>query len=210
MRAVLEHPFRAATLSLLACALAALLLHGDGVEGLQALARYTGRAGFLWFALVFSISPWARLAPGDLARAALRARRGLGLAFGYHHFVHLAALLVYLRASGHELNAGRAAGGMVGYAVLALMMATSSDAAVRRLGPANWRRLHRAGLWYLWIVFLLTYLPRLLGKVPDAGGGPVEFTLAVALLAAILGLRVAAWRFARRLAVEKLAAAGKH
>lgn len=192
MGPVLAHPFRAATLSLLACAMAALLLHDGDVERLQALARYTGRAGFLWFAFVFSISPWARLAPGDLPRAAMRARRGLGLAFGYHHFVHLAALLAYLGVSGRELDLGRAAGGMAGYAAIALMMATSSDAAVRCLGPANWRRVHRAGLWYLWIVFLLTYLPRLLGKLPDDGGNPLRFALPVALLAAMAGLRAAA------------------
>lgn len=192
MRAILEHPFVAATLSLAACAVFALLLHGSEVEGLQALARYTGRAGFLWFAFVFSIAPWHRLAPGDRSRAALRSRRRLGLAFGYHHFVHLAALLAYLAASGRELDAGRAAGGVAGYVVLALMMATSSDAAVRRLGPVNWRRLHRGGLWYLWLVFLLTYLPRLMGKVPDAGGGPAWFVPSVVLLLAIAGLRITA------------------
>lgn len=192
MRAILDHPFAAATLSLAACAAFAMLLHGSGVEGLQALARYTGRAGFLWFAFVFSIAPWLRLAPGPQPRAAMRARRSLGLAFGYHHFVHLAALLAYLRVSGHELDARRAAGGMAAYLVIALMMGTSNDSAVRRLGPSNWRRFHRAGLWYLWIVFLLTYLPRLAGEVPDAGGGRAWFVLGVLLLAAIAGLRIAA------------------
>lgn len=197
MRIVTGHPFAGVGASLLACAAFALLLHGSGIEGLQALARYTGRAGLLWFALVFSISPWLRLAPGERARAAMRSRRRLGLAFGVHHFVHLAVLLAYLAASGQELDPGRAAGGMAGYVAIALMMATSTDAAVKRLGAANWRRLHRTGLWYLWIVFLLTYLPRLAGEVPAAGGGPAQFVPCVLLLAAIAGLRIAAFVRAR-------------
>jgi len=192
LRAILEHPFVAATLSLAACAVFALLLHGSGLDGLQALARYTGRAGLLWFAFVFSIAPWHRLAPSDRSRAALRARRRLGLAFGSHHFVHLAALLAYLAASGRELDTGRAAGGVAGYVVIALMMVTSSDAAVRRLGASNWRRLHRGGLWYLWIAFALTYAPRLFGQAPDAGGGMAEFVPCALLLVAIAGLRITA------------------
>ena len=38
------------------------------------------------------------------------------------------------------------------------MAATSSDAAVRMLGTRRWRNLHRFGLYYLWIVFTVTYL----------------------------------------------------
>lgn len=194
MRFILDHPFRGATISLAACAAFALLLHGTGIEGLQAVARYTGRAGLLWFALVFSVSPWMRVFPGPLARAAMQRRRQLGLAFGYHHFVHLAALLAYLSAAGKDLAIGRAAGGATAYLLLGLMMLTSTDAAVKRLGPANWMRLHRTGLWVLWLVFAITYTSRILGKVPEPGGGMAEFVPCLALLLAVTGLRVAAAR----------------
>jgi DMSO/TMAO reductase YedYZ heme-binding membrane subunit len=148
--------------------------------------------GLMWFALIFSISPWHYFAPSELTRMALRRRRHLGLAFGYHHLVHLALLLTYLGASGHGLNMSRAAGGMVGYVFLVVMMATSSDAAVRRLGPTNWKRLHRTGLWYLWIVFVLTYVPRLQGKVAIAGGGQAEYVACISLVFALAALRGAA------------------
>lgn len=143
---------------------------------------------------MFSVSPWARLSPGDPSRRALRARRRLGLAFGWHHLAHLAVLLAYLAASGQQLNPGRAAGGMAAYAALVAIMATSNDGAVRRLGPVNWKRLHRSGLWLLWLAFVLTYVPRLLGKVPTAGGGMAEFVPCALLLAALAGLRLCAAR----------------
>lgn len=181
-------------------AAAALLAFGPGVEGLQALARYSGRAGLPWFTLVFVIEPWNRLAPSELSRFALARRRHLGLAFGYHHFVHLALLLTYLEASGRHLDLSRAAGGMLGYAFLLAMMLTSTDGAVARLGRANWKRLHRTGLWLLWVIFFVTYVTRLQGKVPGAGGGTIEFVLCTTLLLWIAALRVTTFFSTRAIA----------
>ncbi|MFN2378237.1 MAG: hypothetical protein ABR538_17035 [Candidatus Binatia bacterium] len=190
--ALLRHPFRFATLALLLEAAVAVGGFGWNLDGLQAVTRYSGRVGLLWFALVFSISPLHRLRPREWTRLALRRRRQLGLAFGYHHLVHLALVLSYLQASGRDLDPSRAAGGVLGYVLVVAMMLTSSDAAVATFGAHNWRRLHRAGLWYLWVAFLLTYLPRLQGKVENAGGGMAEFTACISLVLAIALLRGAA------------------
>jgi DMSO/TMAO reductase YedYZ heme-binding membrane subunit len=198
LRPLLLHPYRFAALALVLEAVAAVAMFGTGVEGLQALARYSGRAGLLWFALVFSIAPLHRLAPGEWTRLALRRRRSLGLAFGAHHLVHLVELLTYLEVSGKGFDVSRAAGGMVGYAFLVAMMLTSTDKAVARLGAKNWKRLHRTGLWYLWIVFLLTYLPRVRGQRPTAGGGPLEWSVCLAIVVALAALRLAAFTARRR------------
>lgn len=194
MRDLLLHPFRWASISLALEAAAALVLHGTGIDGLQALARYSGRMGLVWFALVFCVTPWHRLAPSDTTRLALRRRRRLGLAFGYHHFVHLGLLLTYLAASRVQFEPARAAGGMIGYLFLALLMLTSSDAAVARLGPRNWSRLHRTGIWYLWIAFLMTYVGRFRGEVDNPGGGPAEWAVSIGLVVAMAALRLASRR----------------
>jgi len=196
--ALLQHPFRFATLALLLEAAAALAGFGWNLEGLQAFTRYSGRVGLLWFALIFSFSPLHRLQPREWTRFALRRRRKLGLAFGYHHLVHLTLVLCYLQASGRDLDPARSAGGVLGYVFVLAMMLTSSDAAVARLGVRNWRRLHLAGLWYLWIAFLLTYLPRLQGKVENAGGGMAEFVACMSLVIALALLRGAAFLSRRR------------
>jgi sulfoxide reductase heme-binding subunit YedZ len=41
--------------------------------------------------------------------------------------------------------------------VIALLAATSNDAAVRALGPRRWSALHAVGIHYLWLVFAVTY-----------------------------------------------------
>ena len=188
LRAFAGHPYRYAALSLFACALAAYAGYGSGIEGLQAVTRYTGRAGLLWFSILFVLAAEHRYADTNRARQALAIVRG----FAVHHAVHLVLLLSYLEASGHPLVVSRAAGGMLGYVLLFAMAAASTDTARRRIGSTRWKALHQLGLWYLWIVFVLTYLPRLEGKLPDAGGGPKEFAACMLLLVVLAAFRVAA------------------
>jgi len=188
VRVLADHPYRCAVVSLVACALAAWAGYGAGMEGLHALTRFTGRAGLWWFAVIFVLAAKHRFADAAQARDGLR----IVLGFGLHHTVHLALLLAYLHASGHSLNVSRAAGGMFGYVLLFAMMATANESARERLGATRWRTLHQASLWYLWIVFVLTYLPRVLGKLPDVGGGPLEFAAGLSLLAALALYRLGA------------------
>ena len=73
--------------------------------------------------------------------------------------------------------------GVIAYAFLALMTVTSNDASVRRLGPRRWRRLHRVGSYYIWLIFLATTLP------PSAG---TAWMLLACLL--VLALRIGAYQ----------------
>jgi DMSO/TMAO reductase YedYZ heme-binding membrane subunit len=72
-------------------------------------------------------------------------------------------------------------GGGWGFALLFAMAATSNDASQKRLGK-NWRRLHRLGIWTVWIIFAVTYFP----GVPTS---PIAAAASLALVAALL-LRV--------------------
>jgi DMSO/TMAO reductase YedYZ heme-binding membrane subunit len=67
-----------------------------------------------------------------------------------------------------------------------LMVATSNDAAVRRLGR-RWRLLHRSGLYLLWFVFAFTYSTRFATR-------GAAYLPQVVLVFAALGVRIAAWR----------------
>jgi DMSO/TMAO reductase YedYZ heme-binding membrane subunit len=207
MRAIVLHPYMGATISIVLEVVAALVPFGWGIDGLEAVARYSGRAGLLWFGLVFLISPMHRFAPGDLTRLALRQRRNVGLAFGYHHFVHLAFLLTYVSVSGKGINVARTLPGIVGYVFLFVMMATSSDEMVTRIGRRNRRRLHLTCLWYLWFIFLLTYVVRLVGMAPNVGGGTIEFVVCISFVLALAFARISAFAVSRR-ASASVAVAG--
>jgi DMSO/TMAO reductase YedYZ heme-binding membrane subunit len=189
---LLRYPFRSATVLMILVISGALYGYGLDVDGAQAVARYTARLSFLIFALVFSISAWHLFFRSELSAALLVNRRRLGLTFAYAHFVHLIALSVFIVLSGARPQPIRLAGGALAYLLLTAMAATSNDAAVKKLGHKRWKQLHTAGIYYLWFVFFMTYLPRLQGQLPEAGGSVVEYIPLFFLLITILIFRLAA------------------
>lgn len=157
-------------------------------------ARYTARLSFPIFVLVFVVSSWNRLAPSRVSRFLVRRRRALGLAFAIAHTVHLAALLTYNAVAGKRPGAVTLLVGGGAYLVMFAMVATSNDAAVRRLGR-NWLRLHKLGVYWLWFVFTASYGGRTFG-------GQSEFAPLFGLALAALALRIAASRARRPRRVE--------
>ncbi|MEB2343724.1 MAG: hypothetical protein OZ948_03190 [Deltaproteobacteria bacterium] len=158
----------------------------DELESRVLAARYTARFAFLLFLPVYVASSWHRLARSAASRWALAHRRALGLGFASAHTVHLAALLAVVRASGDAPDLATLAGGGGAYAMTFAMAATSSDAAVRRLGR-HWKTLHRVGMHWLWFVFAFSYAGRV-------ASGQLFFVPFLAAALGGLGLRIAARR----------------
>lgn len=190
------------TRAILACCLAAALLAGTAValglsrgseakEGWQLAARYTARVGFLlFFVPVFAASAWNRLAPSRASRWVMKRRRALGLAFATSHTIHLVALTTFNVIAGTVPDLPTLVVGGGAYVMMFAMAATSNDAAVRRLGPQRWQRLHRVGIYWLWFVFTFSYA----GRVAE---GRLAFLPLLGLAVGAFGLRLVAWR-ARR------------
>jgi DMSO/TMAO reductase YedYZ heme-binding membrane subunit len=179
-------------LALLAMALLLLAVYGSGEPGLRVLIRATARSSLVLFLPAFVASSLRRLWPTPFSAWLLRNRRQLGVSFAVSHFLHLAAILALARnhADTFEVSPVTIVGGGLGYVFIAAMVATSSDAAVRRLGPRRWKWLHRAGLWTLFVIFAQSYIPAPLFDIRYAPAS-------LAMLAA-LGVRIAAFVRARR------------
>ncbi|MXO74011.1 hypothetical protein GRI40_02095 [Altererythrobacter aerius] len=136
--------------------------------------------------------------PGAFSKAALARRRWIGLGFAISHTVHLVALVMALRLAGQMPEPVTVIGGGFAYVLLYAMAFTSTGTAQRRLGKW-WKRLHRFGIYYLWLIFVLSYLGRAFD--PERRWIGVIFG-SIALAAA--GLRLTAWvksRGARPVAV---------
>lgn len=168
----------AGTALAIAVALASWWGHGEGLQGLVMAARYTARLAFALFLVVFLARPLAGLIAAPWL---LRERRGLGLAFAGAHFTHLAALTATLVALGEPPALLTAVFGGFGYLVLLAMVVTSTDAARRAMGR-GWSALHRFGVYYLWFIFAVTYLRRVMGR-PDMAEYWVLLGIALAALA---------------------------
>jgi methionine sulfoxide reductase heme-binding subunit len=173
-----------------------LELSGTGEDGIRGVIRLTARTSLVLFLLAFTASAAHRLWPGPRTRSLLANRRYLGLSFAVSHGVHLLGILALVRWFpkefwGHTQGSTIVVGG-IGYVFVALMAATSNDASVAWLGPRRWKLLHTVGAYWIWQIFLISYLLR----SPTAPANLVP-------LALVLGawwLRLAARR--RRLAVR--------
>lgn len=176
-------------------AMVAIILAMDsGVEGVRLAVRATARTSFTFFLIAFTASSLVRLWPGETTRWLLRNRRWFGLGFAWSHLLHLLMILWLFGNYAGQVPAPPMAtivGGGIAYAFIAAMAATSFDGAVRWLGPKKWQRLHKTGVWIVWIVFLTSYGKRAV-VMP-------EYIPPVLLLIAAAGLRFARKR-ARTLA----------
>lgn len=155
-------------------------------DGAMAAARLTARFSFLWFVVAWSASALMRLWPGGWRSQLLYRRRAVGLGFAAAHTVHLAALLIAVLAFAEPRALTTIVGGGIGYAFMAAMALTSNDAAVRAMGPRNWKLLHATGGYALAAIFAFSYYGRLSDK-------PWLAVPALVLISGAALLRVAAW-----------------
>jgi DMSO/TMAO reductase YedYZ heme-binding membrane subunit len=152
----------AATLALLVMIAAVLEAHGwTGEDAVRAVVRATARSSLALFLAAFLASALARRWPGPLTRWLVVNRRGVGLSFAVSHLFHglaLVTLAVRHPAFSAEVDMVTRVVGGLGFAVVAVLAATSNDWSVRTLGGRGWQGLHRVGVHYLWAVFFVTYL----------------------------------------------------
>ena len=122
----------------------------------------TGRCSLFLFSIAFTASIIHRFCPSVLTRWTRQNRRWIGLSFAASHFIHLALILTislcFPEPFLSEQSMGQWVFGGVGYLFVFLMAITSTDKSQRWMGMKHWRRLHVIGSYWLWTVFLLTYI----------------------------------------------------
>lgn len=152
-----------ATLALVATGAAIFAAQGTGEPGLRAFIRATARTSLALFLLAFTASALRRAWPRSAATGWLLAnRRHLGVSFAVSHLLHGAAIVAlfdgFAGVVAHTSTTTLALGGL-GYVAVLALLATSFDATAAWLGPRRWRRLHTVGVWWLWAIFLATFVP---------------------------------------------------
>lgn len=171
-------------------------LRASGVNdgNLVLLLKLTARLSFMIYLVIFIARPLRQLITSNLTRWLVRERRSLGIAFASMHTVHLG--LIAMRFSELPLFERPLIGtifGATAYTLMYLMLLTSFDAPARAIGPKNWKRLHKTGLYFIGFVFIATLLPE--------PGQPV-YTLERAWLVILTGsaavIRLTAWFAARK------------
>lgn len=147
----------ATILASLGLVMAMFMAGSPQIESWQLWARYTARLSFFLFLASYVASPLFEVTQNGLATWLRRHRRNAGISFALAHTIHLVALVGFLIIVGEQPDMATVIVGGGAYVAMFAMLATSNDAAIRRLGQTVWRRLHKFGAHYLAFVFAFTY-----------------------------------------------------
>lgn len=150
---------------LVAMSLAFLLAVGFDTPGFRLVIRATARTSLALFFAAFVASAVLARWPSPFGRWLVRNRRAFGLGFVMSHAIHLAAIVTFARTDWPTFwslsSTGAIVAGSIAYGVIALLAMTSFDTMVRRLGARRWQRLHRFGLWFVWLFLVFTNVKRI-------------------------------------------------
>lgn len=135
------------------------------VEAWQAIARFSGRLSLLVFAIIFVLQG---------SRHAQHLPDRPYLVFAIIHGIHLVELLVYVGLSQRDLIPIRLAGGFVAYLIIFVMPWIEHQFKKDKITTGAMTIFENVSLYYVWFIFLMAYIPRVLGKLPDAGGSFIE------------------------------------
>lgn len=154
-----------------------------GVDPVRMVEHRSGRAALYFLVATLCVTPLLRLARIN----AMRFRRALGMLSFLYAVLHVAAWavldmgLAWAQIGGDLLQRSFLTIGTISLLILAVLAATATDSAIRRLGAGRWRAIHR----WIYVAAPLAGLHWLLSE-------KVAGTKAEVILAVILSLL--AWR----------------
>jgi methionine sulfoxide reductase heme-binding subunit len=126
-------------------------------RGAESVVLYSVRCALPLFFLAFTASSLATLWPGPPTRWLLANRRYIGLAFAFAMAWHLTFVAHFLVAFRPHLSARVIEADVVGFVFLVAMTLTSFRPVARHLSVGNWRRLHKTGIYAIWLLLLYIY-----------------------------------------------------
>ena len=137
-------------------------LSGTNQQTVTLTLRLTAFSSLLIFLLLFIARPLRQLLDSPLTRTLKDNRRYFGIALAGSHTVHLVLIVIYVFGVGVPFQTLFIGG--VAYAFLYLMLITSFDAPAAAIGPLAWRRLHKAGLYWIGATFTFTLSKNLIAN----------------------------------------------
>jgi hypothetical protein len=166
-----------------AIVLIVLLTEGYSLTSLQTITRFSGRLSLFLFSAIFllynkpaTIIPW------------LSSK--FYLLFAVVHGIHLIELLLFVYLSEIQLIPYRTAGGFLAYAYIFAMPVLQSYQVSGKISKRMFLILESMFVYYVWLIFFLTYLPRVQGKMPQAGGSYLENVALLGWVSTLLGMKL--------------------
>lgn len=162
----------------------AMINYGFTLEGLQAVTRFSGRLSLVIFSLIFIYVTFNRE-----KLASFLSTRPFHV-FAIAHGIHLMELVSYVYLSKNELIPIRLAGGFLAYVFIFVMPFIHTRFEYEKLSRKKYQLFEGIYLYYVWFIFFMSYLPRVQGKLPHAGGSYWEFVALLCWVCLLLGANV--------------------
>lgn len=170
--------------------------YGDTTAFFQVAARLSGRVSLLFF-LIYAI--YTTVYPSVKEDIELKVKTSLSKDFAIIHVIHWMFLAVAVTLSGFEIVFIRVIGGALAYLMIILMPLVYEK---RILTKYPLSKLENGYIIYVWFIFFMTYLPRILGKVPTATGTLPSYIALMILTIGFMVWRVVLMQRDRRLNIE--------
>lgn len=162
---------------------------------------YSVRCALPFFVVAFTASSFAIVWPSRITRWLLSNRRYFGLAFAFGMGWHLTFVAYTTFRFGNQLNRTSTTLDLIGLAFLLALTLTSFRWFARQLSAASWRRVHKTGVYTIWLLATYIYFS---GARDDKNAFDIT---ALSILVAAWLLRTAAWariRLLRRIQTRQL------
>lgn len=157
---------------------------GFSLTALQTITRFSGRLSLILFSAIFLLYNKPSLITIWLSDK-------FYLVFAIVHGIHLVELLSFVYLSGVKLVPYRVAGGFLAYAFIFSMPILQYNTEKARLSKKGYSVLETIFVYYVWLIFFLTYLPRVQGKLPQVGGSFAEHVALLGWVSTLLGIKLA-------------------
>jgi hypothetical protein len=163
--------------------LSAVLIFGFTLEALQTATRYSGRLSLVVFSFIFltqnkkdKLTPCLSGRPYHI--------------FAVIHGIHLIELLVFVYLSQPKLVPYRLLGGFVAYVFIFLMPLFDHYQKQKKISAVRFFTVETIFLYYVWLIFFITYLTRVLGNAPIVEGSYWEHVAFLGWVATMLGTKL--------------------
>lgn len=158
--------------------------YGPNIQGLQAITRFSGRFSLFVFSIIFLFASNERINVRNILSENFYS------VFAIAHGIHLAELLSYVILSGTVLIPIRVVGGALAYVFIFAMPFIQHYKNSNKVSSSAFTKTELVYSFYLWLIFFLTYLPRVQGKLPNVGGTYQEHVILLGWVGTLLGFKI--------------------
>lgn len=158
--------------------------YGSNIQGLQAITRFSGRFSLFVFSIIFLFASNERINVRNILSENFYS------VFAIAHGIHLGELLSYVILSGTVLIPIRVVGGALAYVFIFAMPVIQHYKNLNKVSASAFAKTELVYSFYLWLIFFLTYLPRVQGKLPNVGGTYQEHVILLGWVGTLLGFKI--------------------